>query len=380
MMLLPAIAATGILSLTALPSATMDALAFHTFGGTYVVQIIPGAAQRDSLFHYYPPLIAVPSGTEVSWFQGDSEQPHTVTSGSPGDENPGMAFNSGVMPYQRFFTIEFNEPGDYPYFCIIHPWRFGVVHVSEELETGNNFEFSTGTGTRSWNQSEFDRNLLKFEPTTIALDESTPASYYLTIFNTGTGNTVYSSSFPSTNNLLVELIPGESNRTTTFGPDRASTVHSTPGAYHVQGNFGPGEYRISVAVTAVNGQPLERVSGDQFQFSIMSSNQSDIISSANTTISTTAGKQFNITLDSNQATGYEWEVASNSNPDAAKFVNSEYIPPDSDLLGAGGKQVFVFDALEEGSATIVLEYLRPWETGVQPAKTYTAEVTVGIGS
>ena len=30
---------------------------------TYAVSIIPGAAQRDSLYHYYPPQIAVPTGT-----------------------------------------------------------------------------------------------------------------------------------------------------------------------------------------------------------------------------------------------------------------------------------------------------------------------------
>jgi plastocyanin len=134
---------------TALLSSANNAYAFHTFGGTYTVNIIPGAAQQDSLYHYYPPSIAVSKGTEVSWFNGDTEQPHTVTSGSPGDSETGMVFNSGVMSYQRFFHFEFEQAGDYPYFCVIHPWRTGVVHVSDELETGNNFEFSTGTGVSS---------------------------------------------------------------------------------------------------------------------------------------------------------------------------------------------------------------------------------------
>lgn len=259
--------AIGILSVTALPSITMNAFAFHTFGGTYVVQIIPGAAQRDSPYHYYPPSIAVPKGTEVSWFNGDSEQPHTVTSGRPGDADAGMVFNSGVMPYQYFFVYEFNQAGDYPYYCTIHPWRLGLVHISDELETGNNFEFSAGTGV-SWNLSEFDRNLLKFEPTTVALDESTPATYNLTITDANTQETVHTGRFPSTNNLLVELIRSD-NATSTWGPDRASTIHSTPGAYHVQGNFTqPGTYLIDVAVTAVNGQPLQSVSADQFRFEI----------------------------------------------------------------------------------------------------------------
>jgi plastocyanin len=41
---------------------------------TYAVSIIPGAAQRESAFHYYPPAIAVPVGTNVAWFNNDAGQ------------------------------------------------------------------------------------------------------------------------------------------------------------------------------------------------------------------------------------------------------------------------------------------------------------------
>ena len=33
---------------------------------TYAVSIVPGASQRESAFHYYPPAIAVPVGTKVA--------------------------------------------------------------------------------------------------------------------------------------------------------------------------------------------------------------------------------------------------------------------------------------------------------------------------
>jgi plastocyanin len=257
--------ATLVLSLLATSTA---ANAYHTFGGTYTVDIIPGAAQQDSLYHYYPTLIAVPKGTEVSWFNGDSEQPHTVTSGTPDDANKGMMFNSGVMSYQYFFHYEFEETGDYAYYCIIHPWRSGMVHVSDELERGDHFEYSAGTGS-TWTLSDFNRNLLKFEPTTLSLDESTPASYYLTMYDNETGQTVYDDFFPSTNNLLIELISSENNQTNTWGPDRASTVHSTPGAYHVQGNFiEPGTYTISVVLYSVNGKLVNTLPVDQFQLEV----------------------------------------------------------------------------------------------------------------
>jgi plastocyanin len=262
---------SAILLAALLPSTIAtpnNAYAFHTFGGSYAIDIIPGAAQQDSLYHYYPPKIAVPEHTEVVWFNGDPSQPHTVTSGLPGDENIGDMFNSGIMSYQYFFQYEFNVPGDYPYHCIIHPWRTGTVHVGDFFEQGNNFHFSHGTDG-IWSLSQFERNLLKFEPTTVALEETTPASYYFTMYNTDTSQTVYSGYFPSTNNIQIELISSDYNETSTYGPDRASTIHSNPGAFHVRSNlFEPGSYLVSVAVTAVNGQPLQAPSADQYELEI----------------------------------------------------------------------------------------------------------------
>ena len=41
----------------------------------YAVSIIPGAAQRDSPYHYYPPAIAIPTGTTIAWINNDMGQP-----------------------------------------------------------------------------------------------------------------------------------------------------------------------------------------------------------------------------------------------------------------------------------------------------------------
>ena len=73
----------------------------------YAVSIIPGAAQRNSTYHYYPPAIAVPTGTTIAWFNNDFGQPHTVTSGLPRAPDAGSVFNSGIMPAtaNSFFHI-----------------------------------------------------------------------------------------------------------------------------------------------------------------------------------------------------------------------------------------------------------------------------------
>ncbi len=45
---------------------------------TYAVRIVPGGAQRESPYHYFPPSIAVPIHSTIAWFNNDFGQPHTV--------------------------------------------------------------------------------------------------------------------------------------------------------------------------------------------------------------------------------------------------------------------------------------------------------------
>ncbi len=117
-------------------------------------------------------------------------------------------------------------------------------------------------------------------------------------------------------------------------------------------------------------------SGSQQSIMPSPSNQSTSPISTNATLSAKTNEQFYITLSSNPTTGYEWQIASISHPNVVGFVSSEYIPPRSELLGAGGKQVLTFNALQEGNAIVKLQYVRPWETGVPPVSIYVAEVMV----
>jgi hypothetical protein len=93
--------------------AAMPSLAFGQLGmfpiqtsnkvlPTYIIDIIPGAAYRNTTEHYYPSDIAIPEGTAVGWFNDDPGQPHTVTSGTPNSQYSGLLFNSGIMPYGSF--------------------------------------------------------------------------------------------------------------------------------------------------------------------------------------------------------------------------------------------------------------------------------------
>ena len=77
---------------------------------------------------YVPPSADVEPGTLVVW-SNDDIAAHTVTSGEPGVD-VGSVFDSGVMASGATFERTFDEPGEYDYFCALHPWMTGSVSVS----------------------------------------------------------------------------------------------------------------------------------------------------------------------------------------------------------------------------------------------------------
>ncbi len=72
-------------------------------------------------FAFSPQEITIAPGTTVRWIN-DDETPHTVTAQDAGFTSPGLDTGDG---YQHTFDRE----GDVTYFCSVHPFMKGVVHV-----------------------------------------------------------------------------------------------------------------------------------------------------------------------------------------------------------------------------------------------------------
>lgn len=89
------------------------------------------------------------------------------------------------------------------------------------------------------------------------------------------------------------------------------------------------------------------------------------------------GEQFDVKLDANATTGYAWEVA-DLDEGKVRLVSDNYLEGNTSgqVVGAGGQSVLRFEALAQGQTRIKLVYRRAWETGVEPIKTYTVELTV----
>jgi plastocyanin len=80
----------------------------------------PAAVTIDN-FNFTPPTLVVTPGTTVTW-KNDDDSPHTVR------EKDGK-FKSAALDTDDTFSQTFAAPGEYEYFCSIHPRMVGKIVV-----------------------------------------------------------------------------------------------------------------------------------------------------------------------------------------------------------------------------------------------------------
>ena len=72
-------------------------------------------------FHFGPQALTVPAGTTVT-FVNDDEEPHNVTAVD-------HSYRSPILNTGGRFVRQYTIPGDYPYFCALHPHMTGTIRV-----------------------------------------------------------------------------------------------------------------------------------------------------------------------------------------------------------------------------------------------------------
>jgi plastocyanin len=84
---------------------------------------LPGAANvRIDNFTFNPPVLTVPAGTTVTW-QNVDDIPHTVVA-------PEAKMRSKPLDTNDSFSFTFTNPGEFGYFCSLHPHMMGKVIVT----------------------------------------------------------------------------------------------------------------------------------------------------------------------------------------------------------------------------------------------------------
>jgi len=87
------------------------------------------------------------------------------------------------------------------------------------------------------------------------------------------------------------------------------------------------------------------------------------------------GQRFTIELDGNRSTGFQWELGKPLDTALVTSVDTEYRQAPGAAVGAGGKEIWTFDAVAPGWTKIQLVYRRPWEE-MAPARIAVYSVDV----
>ena len=87
------------------------------------------AAQEVKIdnFTFGPATITVDKGTTVTWTNRD-DIPHTVVSDG--------TFKSKAMDTDESYSFTFTTPGEYDYFCSLHPHMTGTIVVEGATGSG----------------------------------------------------------------------------------------------------------------------------------------------------------------------------------------------------------------------------------------------------
>ncbi len=96
-------------------------------------------------------------------------------------------------------------------------------------------------------------------------------------------------------------------------------------------------------------------------------------------ITVSSSGSLTVSLCSNATTGFQWgKVVGISQSSVIKQKSHNFIEPQAQktpLVGAAGKEVWVFDVVGKGTSTITFSYGRPWDGGEKGEWTLTLNVT-----
>lgn len=101
-----------------------------------------------------------------------------------------------------------------------------------------------------------------------------------------------------------------------------------------------------------------------------------VVTEPGSTVTVGVGDELTIVLDSNATTGYAWELETPPPADVVRLVDEAYVEPDTDVVGAGGRQELTFEAVGEGTAEVALWYVRSFDDPMEPADRAVFEIVV----
>lgn len=93
-------------------------------------------------------------------------------------------------------------------------------------------------------------------------------------------------------------------------------------------------------------------------------------------LSLRTGQMLIVSLPSNPATGYRWNLQEASAAQLKSLGPEVFSTPDSGLVGGDGISTWRFEAREPGQGQLLLSYQRPWEMDAEPAGLFDCRIEV----
>ena len=112
---------TGVFLLVTFASASQNSVPAGSAGAVASAPVGPTTEVKIDNFAFSPAIVTVKVGTQVTWTNQD-DIPHTV------DSTQGK-FKSAALDTDDKFQFRFTEPGEYPFYCRMHPKMTGKVIV-----------------------------------------------------------------------------------------------------------------------------------------------------------------------------------------------------------------------------------------------------------
>jgi len=236
---------------------------------------VPGCEETNECFIPYEVTIAI--GDTVMWVNDDTAA-HTFTSGTPGDaESVGAIFDSGLVLVDASFSNTFDAAGEYPYFCMVHPWMEGLVIVGEAMAeeeepmmSGVNLDLDIYP-MLPFDNTANDMVTLEFEAKSDVLKGESGAVNHLDykVMISKDGSELWSEMFHDHDgNLELQITPSDGSFTVTGGEEIGSTETK---AFMVQGPvfMDNGNYQVTAQIVGIEFNPLPTPLTDDFTMEVV---------------------------------------------------------------------------------------------------------------
>ena len=235
---------------------------------------VPGCEETNECFIPYEVTIAI--GDTIMWVNDDTAA-HTFTSGTPGGESVGAIFDSSLVMVDGSFSYTFDEAGEYPYFCMVHPWMAGVVIVGEAMAEEEEAMMSgVNLGLDIYPMLPFDNTVndmvtLSFTAQSDVLKGESGAVTHLDykVMISKDGSELWSKQFHDHDgNLELQITPSEGSFSVTGGEEIGSTETK---AFMVSGPvfMDNGNYQITAQIVGIEFNPLPTPLTDDFTMQVV---------------------------------------------------------------------------------------------------------------